>query len=524
MQVTDIARSRAHPRLVAAADPGRAAIIVAETGEWQSYSELVERADRAARLFDSMGIEAGDTIGIIAENHLRYAELCWAAKNSGLYYVCASTHLDSGDLAYIIENSGMRLLLVSAAMAGQAGAALALVADPPAMMLIDESRPGVPCYEIEVMKHPALPIEGRMAGASMLYSSGTTGRPKAVRPLLGVRPPEEPPRRQQMLIDAFEFGPEMVLINPGPLYHAAPGRKMMTTLRLGGTVVIFRRFDPAAVLKAIEAYRGTHGFFVPTMFVRLLRYRRDGNPIPDHSSLSSVVHGAAPCPASIKQAMIDWWGPIIHEVYGGTEGMGHTVIRAEEWLRHKGSVGRPPTGCRMKIVDAEGRLLPQGVPGRIFMANGNRFSYLGDEAKTRAVHDEEGFATFGDIGYLDAEGYLYLTDRESHMIISGGVNIYPQEAENILIDHPAIADVAVIGIPDPEFGENVLAIVEPIGWPEDEPALARDIIAFCRARLSPIKCPRTVEFIRTLPRNEMGKVRKRDLRRQFWQGHETLIG
>lgn len=519
-----VRQQRTHPRIVAGHSPDRIAIIVAETGESISYAQLVERADRGAALFSSLGLEEGDTIAILAENHLRYAELCWAAKNSGLYYVCISTHLNIDDLAYVLENSGAQLLLTTDLHAPSARSAIGAMADAPQIVLIDGTpAPGELAYEELLRAETAAPPAGRMAGASMLYSSGTTGRPKAVRPPLRQRWPEDPPRRQALLIDVFEFAPDMVLINPGPLYHAAPLRKMMTALRLGGTTILFQRFEPDAVLDGIARYRGTHGFFVPTMFVRLLRHKAEGHAIPDMSSLRSAIHGAAPCPPSVKQAMIDWWGPVIHEIYGGTEGMGHTAIRAEEWIAHRGSVGRPPAGCTLKIVDGDGRPVEPGQPGLIYMANGNRFAYHGDEAKTREVHDAEGFATFGDIGYLDGDGYLYLTDRHSHMIISGGVNIYPQESENILIDHPLIADVAVIGIPHEEYGEEVRAIVEPIVWPADEQALAADIIAYCRARLSPLKCPRGVDFIARLPRTEMGKIAKRSLREQYWQGHATLI-
>lgn len=512
----------AHPRTVAAREPGKLAFIMADTGETLSYGDLVQRADRAARLFRALGLAPGDTIAFLLENCARLPELCWAAKNSGLYYVCVSTHLNADDFKYVFNNSEARALVTSRRMQAVAGTLLDEGGGEP-LLLIDGEGDGFQSYETLLREHAAEPLADRTRGASMLYSSGTTGRPKGVRPPLDEAPPEIPPARQAMLVEAFGFSPDMVLVNPAPLYHAAPLRMMMAAQRLGGTVVGFSRFEPGAVLDAITRYRATHGFFVPTMFVRMLRLPEPVRRATDTSSMRVAIHGAAPCPPQVKQEMLDWWGPVIYEIYGGTEGMGHTIIGPRDWLDHPGSVGRPPPGCRLEIRSEDGRVLPPGETGLVYFSNGRRFEYFKDEAKTRQTVAEDGFATFGDIGRVDADGFLYLTDRKAHMIVSGGVNIYPQEAENVLIAHPAIADVAVIGVPDEEFGEQVRAIVETAGPVEDEAVLEADILQFCRARLSPIKCPRSVDFIDALPRNDLGKIAKHELKKRYWEGRSSLI-
>ncbi|MBX3595041.1 AMP-binding protein [Sphingomonas sp.] len=508
-----------HPRHVAKRHPDRAAVVMAG-GESLSYAELVRRADQTAQLFRALGVGPGETVAFLIENSVRMAELCWAAKNSGLYYVCIATHLTANEVAYIIDNSEARLIVTSRKLAE-----LVEGIDPAiAQVSIDGDAGRARDYAAALAEQPATPIPGARRGASMLYSSGTTGRPKGVRMAIEDVAPEAPPRRQAMLVDAFGFGPGMVFVNPAPLYHVAPLRMMMAVQRLGGTAIIFPRFEPEAVLDAIDRYRATHASLVPIMFVRLLRLPESVRARYSLGSLRVVVHSAAPCPADVKRRMLQWWGPVIHEIYGGTEGIGHTIIGPQEWLAHPGSVGRCPPGCEIEIRDATGQSLPPGETGRIFFRNAARFSYFKDAGKTTEAVCPDGFATYGDIGRIDRDGYLFLTDRASHMIISGGVNIYPQETEEVLLCHPGISDAAVIGIPDAEYGERVKAIVEPFAMPADAQSLAAEITAFCRTRLSPIKCPRAIEFVESLPRNELGKIAKHVLRDRYARSADATSG
>ncbi len=513
-----------HPRHHARHHPERPALILADRSVSISYRQLVENADRASRLFERLGLMEGDTIAILLENHLRYAELCWAAKNSGITYACISSQSSVDDAAYIVDNCDARLLITSAALAAVALAVADRRAPSLHCLMLDGASGPFLSYEVELARMPATPLGGRRRGPSMLYSSGTTGRPKGVRTPLPDDPPEVPPRRLAMLRERYRLDDETVLVCPGPFYHASPGRFMMSVQRCGGTFVGFAKFDAQAALAAIERYRATHGLFVPTMFIRMLKLDAPTRERYDFSSLRCVLHLAAPCPIPVKEQMIAWWGPIIEEMYGGTEAVGHTLISSAEWLAHKGSVGKPAPGCSIRILDEQGKEVAPLTPGQITMSNGHRFEYYKDAEKTRDAINEEGWGTLGDIGYLDEEGFLYLTDRKSHMIVSGGVNVYPQEAENLLYSHPAIADVAVIGVPNDDFGEEVKAVVQPKRFPvEDAPALAADIIAYCRARLSPIKCPRTVDFVEELPRNEAGKLVKRLVKERYWAGRPTRL-
>ncbi len=512
-----------HPRAIAAHAPDKPALIMADRGEMVTYGELVRRADQAAALFAALGIAAGDTIAILIENHVRYPELIWGAKNSGIRYVAVSTHLNAADAAYVIGDSGARLLVTSRAQAALAGEAVALIAEPPQLLMMDGAVAPFQPYEALLEAQPAVPPSGRKRGPSMLYSSGTTGRPKGVRTEFPDAPPEVPPQRLHMLVEQYGFDAETVFVNPGPFYHAAPQRIMVTIHRTGGTVIGFEAFDPAATLTAIGHYGATHGFFVPTMFRRMLALPEHVRRAARTGTMRHAIHGAAPCPVPVKRAMIDWWGPVISELYGGTEAFGHTFITAREWLEHPGSVGRPASNCTLRITGPDGREVPVGQQGRIMMKNGMHVAYHGDAAKSAALYDESGFASLGDVGYVDGDGYLYLTDRESHMIIAGGVNIYPQEAENVLGEHPAIADVAVIGVPDADMGEAVKGVVQLNPGYGESPELAEDIMAFCLARLSRHKCPRSIDFVTELPRSDAGKLVKRLVRERYWQGEGGLI-
>ena len=513
-----------HPRSQAEITPNKPALILADTGESISYSELVARADRAAQLFQRLGLQQGDTIAIWLENHIRYPELCWAAKNSGITYACISSQASVADAAYIVENSDAKLLISSRNLAEFALPVARNSNTELRCLMLDGAEAPFESYEFLLEQEQATPLKDRRRGPSMLYSSGTTGRPKGVRTALLDEGPEIPPRRFAMLQQRYGLAEDTVMVCPGPFYHAAPGRFMMSVQRAGGSFIGFRRFDAQATLEAIETYQATHGLFVPTMFVRLLELPAPMRERYTRTTLRCVLHLGAPCPAPVKERMIAWWGPIIEEMYGGTEAVGHTMIDSQEWLRHKGSVGKPAPGCRIRIVDEADRELPPFQQGLVYLSNGNRFEYYKDEEKTRGAMREDGWGTLGDIGYLDDEGYLYLTDRQSHMIISGGVNIYPQEAENVLYAHPAVADVAVIGVPHEEFGEEVKAVVQPRHYPVDNPqALEADIIAFCRAQLSRIKCPRSVDFVEQLPRSEAGKLVKHLVKERYWAGRTSRL-
>ena len=513
-----------HPSFHADRDPDKLAFIMADSGQGISYRQLVDNSWRAARLFEQLGCREGDTIAILLENQLRYPELCWAAKNSGLHYVCVGRQLNAADAAYVVADCGAKVLVSSHKLQATACELVSLLEHKPALLMIDRALAPFESYEEGISRHPAEPLGPRRRGNSMLYSSGTTGRPKGVRVELANEPPEQPPKRYAYLVADYELGPATVFLNPGPFYHVAPLRLMMSAQRAGGTVLGFEKFDAEATLQAIAQYAVNTAFLVPTMFIRMLRLPEAVKDLYRMSTLRHVVHGAAPCPVHVKDAMIQWWGPVLQELYGGTEGIGTTSIDSREWLAHKGSVGRPSHGTELHILNDAGDECAVGVAGLIYLWNGRKVEYLHDPAKTAAARHPKGWMTLGDIGYRDADGYLYLTDRQSNLIISGGVNIYPQESENILLQHPGVADVAVIGVPHPEFGEEVKALVQPLGPVGDPEQFAASLMAWCRERLSPIKCPRSIDISRdALPRSDAGKLLKREIRKRYWGGETRLV-
>ncbi|GGK88303.1 acyl-CoA synthetase [Planomonospora parontospora subsp. parontospora] len=506
-----------HPGAIAAVSPDKPAVIMAGSGRVVTYRELDEESNRLAQLFRASGLRPGDHVAFMLENHPLFLAVAWAAHRSGLYYTAISSRLTAGELAYIVDNCEARVFISSAALADVATSITVATPRVEIRLMLDGTAPGFASYEEAVAAHPPTPVEDECQGADMLYSSGTTGRPKGVKPALPAASLDEPGPLLQLVQFLFAPSAESVYLSPAPLYHAAPLRYCMSFQRLGATVVVMERFDPERALALIEEHRVTHSQWVPTMFIKMLKLPEETRAAYDLSSLACAIHAAAPCPVPVKEQMIDWWGPIVHEYYAGTEGNGFLYVGPEDWLKHKGTVGRALLGV-VHVCDEDGEELPPGEHGTVYFDKGPQFVYHGDEDRTRASRDPKGrgWTTLGDIGYLDEEGFLYLTDRRSYMIISGGVNIYPQEAENVLAVHPEVADVAVFGVPDEEMGEQVKAVVEPASMDRAGPGLEAELIAYCRDRLAPYKCPRSIDFREELPRHPTGKLYKRVLRDEYW--------
>jgi acyl-CoA synthetase (AMP-forming)/AMP-acid ligase II len=423
-------------------------------------------------------------------------------------------------VAYIVDDSEARALFIDESMGDLAGQLLHHNRSVGVRISVGTALPGWRSYEVELAGAGAAPAPSD--GSEMLYSSGTTGRSKAVRRPL---PTENGSWAQAVLelalLHRYGMTASSVYLSPAPLYHAAGVNYTMAVNRVGAASVIMPKFDPEAVLQLIQQHRVTHAQFVPTMFVRMLKLPEAARDRYDISSLQCVLHAAAPCPVDVKQQMMEWFGPIIHEYYGGTEGFAGTTIGPEEWLAHPGSVGQPMTPVH--IVGEGGEELPVGEAGEIFFEGGPAFEYFKDPDKTASVANDRGWRTLGDVGYVDADGYLYLTDRSTFMIVSGGVNVYPQEAENLLVMHPKLVDAAVFGVPNDEFGEEVKAVVQPIDGIEPGAELAQELIEYCRDHLAGYKCPKTVDFDAALPRDPNGKLYKRRIREGYWRDRTSRI-
>jgi acyl-CoA synthetase (AMP-forming)/AMP-acid ligase II len=510
------------PGSFAATTPDKPAYVMASSGVAVTYRELDEEANRLSQFFRSLGLETGDHVAFCLENHPKFLQIAWGAHYAGLYYTAISSRLTAEETEYIVNDCGARVFITSRYKADVAAEIVDKMPRVESRLILDGDLDGYERYEDVIGRHPATPLPDAVAGKDMLYSSGTTGRPKGVKP----SPPSDPLDTPtpvtvlgQLLLGYVE---SMVYLSPAPLYHAAPLRFCLAVHQVGGTIVVMERFDAEEALELIQRHRVTHIQVVPTMFVRMMKLPDEVRKKYDVSSLEMAVHAAAPCPVDLKEQMIDWWGPIIHEYYAGTEGNGFVYCTSDEWLAHKGTVGKAILG-EIHIVDEEGAEVPVGDEGTIYFSGGTEFEYHNDPDKTAQSRNEQGWSTLGDVGRLDEDGYLYLTDRKSYMIITGGVNVYPQETENVLAMHPKVLDVAVIGVPNEDFGEEVKAVVQPMDMGAAGPELERELIAYCKEHLADVKCPRTVDFTDELPRHPTGKLYKRVLRDTYWEGHGSRI-
>jgi acyl-CoA synthetase (AMP-forming)/AMP-acid ligase II len=508
-------------------NPDKAACVLAGSGVAVTYRELDDRSNRLAQLLWARGLRFGDHLAVLMENNDRYLEVCWAAQRSGLYFTPINYHFNGGEVAYILADCDATALVASSALGATLRELTPGLPDAVTTRLVvgDDVPPGYESYDDAVAAFPAEPLAEELEGHAMLYSSGTTGRPKGIRYTLERRPVGNPAAALSGFATTYQLDEDAVYLSPAPLYHSAPLQFCIAVTRLGATAIVLEHFDPETCLAAIERYRVTHAQFVPTMFVRMLKLPEEVRARYDVSSLRVVIHAAAPCPVEIKRSMIEWWGPIVYEYYGATEGMGSTLITSQEWLAHPGSVGKPFFSV-VHILDEDGHECPVGEPGLVWFEPGERilhFEYHKDPAKTATTRDERGWASVGDIGYVDKDGYLYLTDRRDFMIVSGGVNIYPQEAENLLVTHPKVMDAAVFGIPDEEMGERVHGVVQPIDMADAGPALERELIGFCREHLAHYKCPQAIDFDPELPRQPTGKLYKRLLRDRYWGAKQSRI-
>mgnify|MGYP001352843088 FL=1 len=503
---------------------GQAAFIMAGSGETVTYAEYEARTNRLARLLRAHGLKRLDHYSIFMENNSRYLESCGAGERSGLYYTCINSYLTPDELAYIVNNSESKAVITSRAKRDVAMAAIRQCPKVTLCLIVDGTGDDGPFvdYATAVGRWPDTPIADESLGTPMLYSSGTTGRPKGILRPLPSSAPSQPLPLFDFLVRLWHYRDGMIYLSPAPLYHAAPQAAVSLTIRHGGTAIIMEHFDPEAYLALVEKYRVTHTQLVPTMFSRMLKLPEEARRRYDLSSLEIAIHAAAPCPVQVKEQMIEWWGPIIHEYYGATEGLGFTACDSPEWLAHRGSVGRVLLGD-LHILDENMRPCPKGVPGTVWFRTATPFEYFNDPVKTAEARSADGtMSTVGDVGYVD-DGFLYLTDRATFMIISGGVNIYPQECENLLITHPKVADAAVFGVPNADLGEEVKAVVQVMPGVETGPDLERELIAFCGQHLARQKCPRSIDFDAELPRLPTGKLYKRILRDRYWGDKESRL-
>ncbi len=504
-----------HPSVHARAAPDKTAIIMGETGACMTYGELEARSCRMAHLLRSLGLCARDNAAVLMENGIDYLPIVWGMQRAGLYFTCISNRLAIDEILYIVKDCSAKILVIDKSVES---AERELLSRIPALRVfsIGGGSDGIEPLEAVLAQMPTTPIADEANGVEMLYSSGTTGRPKGIKPPLIGGPLDRTNGVTELVSTFWRMSERSIYLSPAPLYHAAPLRFCMAIHKLGGTAVVMKKFDARNAIEQIERYRVTHAQWVPTHFVRMLKLPPEERLRHDHSSLEAVIHAAAPCPVEVKHAMLAWWGPIVYEYYSATELNGLTHVTPEEWLERPGSVGKAVWGT-LKICDDNGDELPPHTEGLIYFADGNAFEYHNDPEKTKAAQNKFGWTTLGDVGWIDEQGYLHLTDRKSYMIISGGVNIYPQEIEDVLLGHPAVLDAAVVGAPDDDMGEKVVAVIQPARWEAAGPALAAEIEEWLKSRLSRFKLPRLIEFERELPRHPTGKLVKREIRDRYWR-------
>jgi acyl-CoA synthetase (AMP-forming)/AMP-acid ligase II len=516
-----------YPGYWAKVAPDRPAVVAATTGSVITYRELDDRSIRLARLLRASGLRPGDHMAIFLENHVRYLEVVWAALRSGLYLTTVNSHSTVDEAGYIVDNCDARALISSVALGKTAAAIPALASNCGVCLMIGGGAAGgFDDYEAALSAHAAGPLADEPRGEFMLYSSGTTGKPKGILRPISESPISDGLPLNEMFHTLWQFDQSSIYLSPAPMYHSAPVASCATVQSLGGTVVMMESFDPRQALAAIERFSVTHSQWVPTMFVRMLKLPERSRTEFDLSSHRVAIHAAAPCPRQVKEAMLQWWGPIIHEYYGGTEFNGTTYVNSQDWLRHPGTVGRPIRGS-VHICDETGDELPVGESGLIYFESARKpFEYYKAPEQTGVARHprQPSWTTLFDVGRVDEDGFLYLTDRATFMIVSGGVNIYPQEIEDCLIMNPEVADVAVFGVPNDEFGEEVKAVVQPADGVTGGSRLEHDLIEYCRHRLSHFKCPRSIDFATELPREPTGKLYKRRIREHYWAGRETRIG
>jgi long-chain acyl-CoA synthetase len=504
-----------YPATFAKSAPERPAVIMGNTGEVVTYAELDTRSNQLAHLLRERGLRPASVLAVCMENNSSYHVVQWAARRSGLYFVPINNHLTADEVAYIVNDSGADALITSAATTELAEQLTsALIPGVGTRLILDAELAGWDDLRAAMAAQPETPITDELEGDLLQYSSGTTGRPKGIKRPFVERPISLESDPTVAFLRAIQFTEGGVFLSPAPLYHTAPIVWSSGVHRMGGTSVVMEKFDPVRALELIQQYHVTHSLMVPTMFVRMLKMPEQQRLSFDVSSLQTVIHAAAPCPVEIKRQMIDWWGPLISEFYSSSEVAGATFITADDWLAHPGSVGRPMIGVP-HVLDDDGNELSAGEVGQLWFSGGMQFEYHNDPEKTKQAWGRNGWASVGDVGYVDGDGYVYLTDRKSFMIISGGVNIYPQEAENVLIEHPKVLDAAVFGIPNAEMGEEVKAVVQPRDPAAGGPELQRELMAYCRDKLASYKCPKSIDFRSELPRSDTGKLFKKALQQEY---------